>query len=40
MKKSSHFKDFRLLVKELQRVFSSHFLNTFGERNTVCSTYQ
>ncbi|TWE58439.1 hypothetical protein FHW38_1358, partial [Bacillus thuringiensis] len=25
MKKSSHFKDFRLLVKELQRVFSSHF---------------
>ncbi|PEA00885.1 IS4 family transposase [Bacillus cereus] len=26
MKKSSHFKDFRLLAKELQRVFSSNFL--------------
>ncbi|KQB17989.1 transposase, partial (plasmid) [Bacillus thuringiensis] len=31
MKKSSHFKDFRLLVKELQRVFSSHFLTHLGK---------
>ncbi|HDR4949148.1 TPA: hypothetical protein QCR51_005845, partial [Bacillus cereus] len=26
MKKSPHFKDFRLLAKKLQHVFSSHFL--------------